>query len=206
MRHYRIIFLLLSSLLLSSCIYHKLSSYQKKSSYTIPANKFNNVERAVKYKTSIDVLNKHFTGLIIFKKTDAETRHLVFITELGMTMFDFVIKGDSMTPVSVFEGLNKPQTINALVRNFETIFMVKWVNKNLEKREKSGKVALYLKDGKHERFFLEDDGNMRSYQEQWVFYKHKKETRTLYSLDYEHIKLKQYGLVKLYIEMNKINE
>ncbi len=204
MRHYRIISLLLSSFLLSSCVYHKLSSYKKRSDYTFPSGKFNNVEKAIKYKTSIDVLNKHFTGLIIFKKTDAETRHVVFVTELGMTMFDFVIKGDSMTPVSVFEGLNKPQTINALIRNFETIFMVKWGNKNLEKREKSGKVALYLKEGKHERFVI--DGGEKESAEQWVFYKRKKETRTTYSPEFEHIKLKQYGLVKLYIEMDKINE
>lgn len=204
MPSYRIIFLLLSSLFLSSCVYHKLSSFKKQSDYTIPSGKFNNVEKAIKYKTSIDVLNKHFTGLIVLKKTDAETRHVVFVTELGMSMFDFVIKGDSMVPVSVFEGLNKPQTISALVRNFETIFMVKWTNKNLEKREKSGKVALYLKEGKHERFLM--DGKEKESAEQWVFYKRKKETRTKYSPEFEHIKLKQYGLVKLYIEMEKIKD
>ncbi len=208
MRHYRIIFLLLSSLLFSSCAYNKLASYKKTSDYKIPEEKlgnFNNLKRALKYKTSIDVLNKHFTGIVVFKKTDAETWHLVFVTELGMSMFDFIVKGDSMRPVFVFDALNKPQTVNALVRNFETIFFVKWFNKNLEIREKSNKVAVYLKDGDHERFVLEEKGNS-SYQEQRVFYKRKKESRTIYSPNYERMKLKQYGLVKLYIEMEIIKE
>ena len=204
MRHSRIIFLLLSSLLLNSCVYKKLSSYDKRSDHSIPSNNFNNVEKAVKYKASIDVLNKHFTGLIVFKKTDAETRHLVFVTELGMSMFDFIVKGDSMKPLYVFDALNKPQTVNALVRNFETIFMVRWVDKKIEKREKSGKVSLYLKDGNHERFIV--DGKEKESSEQWVFYKRKKETKTTYSKDFENIKLKQYGLIKIFIELEKINE
>lgn len=203
MRHYRIIFLLLSSLLLYSCIYHKLSSYEKKSDFKVPSVDFSNSGSAVKYRTSIDVLNKHFTGIVVYKKTDTTTWHLVFVTELGMSMFDFVVKGDSMLPVSVFEGLNKPQTINALVRNFETVFLVKWRNKNLQKLEKSNKVTVYLKDGKHERFFIDND---EPGPEQWVFYKRKKESRTNYSPNYDHIKLKQYGVVKLYIEMDKIKE
>jgi len=39
-----------------------------------------------------------------------------------------------------------------------------------------------------------------------TFKKHKKESKIIYSDNYDHIKLKQYGLVKLYIEMDKINE
>ena len=207
MRRFRIIFLLLSSLIFTSCAHHKLASYKKKGDLKLSdedLSPFSPADKAVKYKTSIDVLNKHFTGLIILKQTDADTKHLVFVTELGMSMFDFVIKGDSMKPVFVFDALNKPQMVNALLRNFETIFFVKWRNKSLELREKSNKVILYLKEGKHEMFLKKGDGKL--YQEQWVFYKHKKETRTVYSANYDHIKLKQYGVVKLYIEMDKIIE
>jgi len=208
MRHCRIIFLLLSSLFFSSCTYKKVAAYQKKSSYTFSSEElppFDHLEKALKYKASIDVLNKHFSGLVVIKQTDSETKHLVFVTELGMSMFDFVVKGDSMKPVFVFDALNKPRMVNALVRNFETIVFVKWFNKSLELREKSGRQTVYLRDGDHERFFIKDQP-IKLYHEQLVFYKHKKETRTLYSLNYDHIKLKQYGLVKLYIELDKIKE
>jgi hypothetical protein len=159
---------------------------------------------AVKYKASLDVINKHFSGLIILKQTDPETRHLVFITELGMRMFDFEMKGDSMRPVFVFEALNKPKLVNALLRNFETILLVDWFNKSAEIKEKSGKELLHLKDKKHHLFLFR---NAEQYvTEQRVFNKRKKETRTIYSNNYNSIKLKQYGFVKLFIELEKINE
>lgn len=207
MRHYRIIFLLLSSLFFSSCAYHKLSSYKKQSDLVISQNNLQPVippANAVKYKASIDFLNKHFTGLIVLKQTDADTKHLVFVTELGMRMFDFEMKGDSMKPVFVFDALNKPKLVNALVRNFETMLLVKWFNKNTELKSKSGKEVLHLAEKRHHLFLFRNEKNYCVKQQ--VFNKHKKETKTIYEDNYTSIKLKQYGFVKLYIEMQKINE
>ena len=42
--------------------------------------------------------------------------------------------------------------------------------------------------------------------EQWVFYKRKKKSKTIYKNNYDKIKLKQFGLVKLFIELEKIND
>jgi hypothetical protein len=207
MRHYRIIFLLLSSSLLSSCAYHKLASYKKQTDLLISTSNLQPVipeANAVKYKASIDVLNKHFTGLIVLKQTDADTKHLVFVTELGMRMFDFEMKGDSMKPVFVFDALNKPKLIKALVMNFRTILLIDWFNKTAKLSAKSGKEVLHLKSGKHHSFVFRDPGNYVT--EQRVFNKHKKETRTFYNNNYNTIQLKQYGLVKFYIELEKIKE
>jgi hypothetical protein len=207
MRHCRIISLLLSSILLTSCAYHKLASYKKRTDTPVASSVIKPLipeNNAVKYKASIDVLNKHFTGLIVLKQTDPETKHLVFVTELGMRMFDFEMKGDSMKPVFVFDALNKPKLVNALVRNFETIFLVKWFNKNAEIKEKAGKEVLHLKNKKHHLFLRRNEE--RFVTEQRVFNKHKKETRTIYTNNYNNIKLKQYGFVKLFIELDKINE
>jgi hypothetical protein len=207
MRRYRIISLLLSSILLTSCAYHKLASYKKKTELLIGPSALQPVipiANSAKYKASIDVLNKHFTGLIILKQTDAETKHLVFVTELGMRMFDFEMKGDSMKPVFVFDALNKPKLVTALVRNFETILLVKWFNKSAEIREKAGKEVLHLKDKEHHLFLFRN--TEQGVTEQRVFNKRKKESRTIYTNNYNNIKLKQYGLVKLFIELDKINE
>jgi hypothetical protein len=159
---------------------------------------------AVKYKASIDVLNKHFTGLIVLKQTDADTKHLVFVTELGMRMFDFEMKGDSLKPVFVFDALNKPKLVTALVRNFKTILLMDWFNKTAELATKSGKEVLHLKSAKHHLFLFRDASGYVT--EQRVFNKHKKETKTIYSNKYETIKLKQYGFIKLFIELEKIIE
>lgn len=207
MRNYRIIFLLLSSLFFSSCVYHKLSSYKKQSDLIISQSNLQPVippATAVKYKASIDFLNKHFTGLIVLKQTDADTKHLVFVTELGMRMFDFEMKGDSMKPVFVFDALNKPELVSAIVRNFETILLFKWFNKSTEVKVKSGKEVLHLAEKRHHLFLFRNENNYCV--RQLVFNKQKKETKTVYEDNYNNIKLKQYGLVKLYIEMQKINE
>lgn len=207
MHHYRIIFLLLSSLVFSSCAYNKLASYKKQSDLVINASNLQPVippGSAVKYKASIDVLNKHFTGLIILKQTDADTKHLVFITELGMRMFDFEMKGDSVTPVFVFDALNKPKLVTALVRNFKTILLIDWFNKTAELSTKSDKEVLHLKGIKHHSFLFKDVNGYATKQQ--VFNKHKKETKTTYSNTYNTIKLKQYGLVKLFIGLEKIND
>lgn len=207
MRHYRIIFLLLSSLVFSSCAYHKLASYKKQSDLVIDSSNLQSIippTNAVKYKASIDVLNKHFTGLIILKQTDTDTKHLVFVTELGMRMFDFEMKGDSMKPVFVLDALNKPKLVTALIRNFKTILLTNWFNKTAELATKSGKEVLHLKSVKHHLFLFKDASGYVT--DQRVFSKHKKETKTIYSNNYETIKLKQYGLVKLFIDLEKIKE
>ena len=214
MRHYRIIFLLLSSLLLSSCAQRKLSSYEPKEGIRVSTTDLKPVipeSGAAKYKASIDFLNKHFTGLIVLKQTDAETKHLVFVTELGMRMFDFEMKGDSMKPVFVFDPLNKPKLVSSLVRNFKTILLIEWFNKSVLVRVKSGKEVLDLMAVKNKHLvkdrhlFLFKDENSYAIKQQ-VFYKYKKESKTIYANNYGTIKLKQYGLVKLYIELEKINE
>ena len=207
MRHCRIIFLLLSSLVFSSCAYHKLAAYKKRSDLRItPANLQPVIPptNAVKYKATIDVLNKHFTGLIVLKQTNDDTKHLVFVTELGMRMFDFEMKGDSLKPVFVFDALNKPKLINALVQDFRAILLIDWFNKTVELATKSDKEVLHLKSGKHHLFMLRDTANYVT--ELRVFNKHKKETITVYSNNYNTIKLKQYGLVKFFIELEKIKE
>lgn len=211
MRHYRIIFLLLSSLLLSSCAYHR---YSRKPIRIVEINERSlkpviPAEGAVKYKASIDFLNKHFTGLIVLKKTDAESKHLVFVTELGMRMFDFEMKGDSIKPVFVFDPLNKPKLVTALVRNFRSILLIEWFNKTASLIVKSDKETLHLW---HDKFNRNDNRDLilvcenNSAEELLVFNKHKKESKTIYTNNYDNIKLKQYGLVKLYIELEKIKE
>ncbi len=213
MRHCRIIFLLLSSFLFSSCAYNKLAAPSKRLAL-LNQEIINPVipkDGAIKYKTSIDVLNKHFTGLIVLKQTNRDTKHLVFVTELGMRMFDFEIKGDSMKPVFVFDALNKPKLVSALVRNFRSILLIEWFNNTAWILEKQGKEYLHLtrgtppfiRDARHLFLFTDDKKYATKLQ---VFKKHKKESKIIYSDSYGKIKLKQYGLVKLYIEMDKINE
>lgn len=172
----------------------------------IPAN-----GSAKKYSASIDVLNKHFTGLIILKQTDSLSKHLVFVTELGMRMFDFEMRDTSITPVYLFEPLNKPRLIKVLKQDFKTMLLLDVFGKTADKavyRIPGHKMEAYkLKAGRNSTFCTYQNNNQLWLQE--TYHRHKRKTRTSYTYNsptqtYSHLKFKQYGLVKIYIELNEI--
>ncbi len=208
MARWQIIFLALSSLLLSSCAYHKFASLPQASERSITSDNLKTLVpidgRSVKYKTSIDILKNHLTGILVIKQTDTATKHLVFVTELGMRMFDFEIKGDSITPVFVFKALNKPKLIDALCRNFRSILLLEWYGNKAAVRTKNAQEGLYLRSGKRNLFLALNADKQASQLN--VFNKRKKESKTVYTNDYSSVHLKQYGWIKLYIELEKVTE
>ena len=90
-----------------------------------------NKTKATKYKGSIDVLKNHLTGIIIVKQTDSATTHIIFVTEIGMKMFDFEWKNNEMKAAYVFEPLNKPTLIKALLSNFKQMFLLDVFDKSI---------------------------------------------------------------------------
>ncbi|MGZ3884938.1 MAG: hypothetical protein ACXVP0_03280 [Bacteroidia bacterium] len=203
-----ILCLALSSLLLCSCAYHQFAKLPSSGERLVQQENLHSIVppdgKAIKYKATIDVLKNHFTGLIVLKQTDADTRHLVFVTELGMRMFDFEIKGNNMSPVFVFNPLNKPKLVSALVRNFNTMLLLEWFGNTAEVRTKKGAEVLYLRQNKRNLFLTTSADHFATQQN--VFSKRKKESKITYTAGYTSVHLKQYGLVKLYIELEKITE
>jgi len=208
MQRWPIIFLVLSNLLLSFCSYKKLAKIPRQSELVINKTDLRPIippdGKSIKYKASIDVLNKHFTGIIVLKQTGPDTNHLVFVTELGMRMFDLEMAGDSIRPAFVFEPLNKPKLVSALVRNFRSVLLIEWYNKKVELLKDKDKEVLHLLREKRDLFVNRNEGDW--VLEQRTFYKKKKETKIMYVGDYTSIRLKQYGIVKLFIELEKIKE
>lgn len=209
MARWQTIFLQLSSLLLlSSCAYQKLNKQNTTGKALlntevlqplIPSN-----NQSAKYKAEIDVLTKHFTGIVVLKQTDESTSHIVFVTELGMRMFDFVVKGDSVKADFVFDALNKPQFVNMLTSSFRDILLIPVYNKKAE--EKSNKLGTYywLKDRERSFAVWKQAGNFAKHTQ--VFNGKKKSSQAKYEANYSLVKYKQKGLVKLKINLIKIDE
>lgn len=208
-------YLLLSSCLffiLASCRYHHYQSYQKTDTRVLMENALlpviPNHDQAQKYKTSIDVLNKHFSGLVILKQTDSIVKHLVFITELGMKMFDIEIKDTSMNMVYVFEPLNKPGLIRLLKHDFRAILLLHDKNQMLGLKTKHQKDSLYLlKSNQHVSFYTFQNRNQLHLQEQ--FKGRKRLNKIQYQFadstqSYQQINFKSYGFVKVKIELTEI--
>lgn len=163
----------------------------------------------VKYKTSIDVLKNHLTGLLVVKKTDSLTTRLVFVTELGMKMFDFEARNNKMSAVYVFDPLNKPALIDALKRNFNDLLLLNAYRHETGKCDKGNRRVFEIGDSKDKSFYTVEDPATHAALLQETFHKRKRVSKAEYTYDksaglYSRIEARQYGLVKFYFELNAI--
>src|SRR5579871_1111397 len=76
------------------------------------------------YSASIDVVGKHLSGLLIFKKMPDSSMRIVFSGETGFTFFDFEFSADGNFVVhSIIKQMNKKPVIKTLRKDFELILM-----------------------------------------------------------------------------------
>ncbi len=81
-------------------------------------------EGALKYQTTIDLFKNHFSGILVAKQIDSTHAHLLFISEIGMKIFDFEMTKDSIHLVSAFPGLeSRPKAIELLKSDLGLIFL-----------------------------------------------------------------------------------
>lgn len=204
--------LLLSSiLLLSGCA---ISKYKRLSCDKIVMTEQNlapvvPASGTVKYKASIDVLKNHLTGILIVKKTDSLSTRMVFVTELGMKMFDLEAKNNSVNAVYVFDPLNKPLFIDALKRNFNNLLLLNAYRQETATCSKGNRQIFCIKDMKNTRYYTLEDGKTNAAMLQETFHKRKRDSKIEYTYDhatgrYSSIKAKQYGLVTFHFELNTI--
>ena len=209
MRRLLKIYLLLSSIFVfSGCSiskynHHNCDKIVLNETFIEPVIKAGSV---LKYNTSIDVLKNHLTGLLIVKQTDSITKHLVFVTELGMKMFDFEVKNNLINTAYIFEPLNKPKMVDALKRNFSYMFMLSGFGNNDCKYQTTNEIIYTSKRGKSKHCFIVSKTAGLTTQE--TFHKRKKTSKITYLYNsatqtYSQIKCKQYGLIKFYFELNE---
>lgn len=218
MPRYPKLYLLLSNLLFcllfSSCSISKYkiktASISEKLSFDHLLPVINPNGTATKYKATIDVLNKHFSGLVIVKKTDSITTHVVFITELGMKMFDLEKKDTAFQMVYVFEPMNKPNLISVLKTNFKNMLLMDVYGKAINiGQTKKNELFYELTNHKEKHYFVVKNANQLT--KQAIFFKRKRSSVINYVYDletktYEKIQALQYGVVKIRIELNAVKE
>lgn len=166
-----------------------------------------NQNSVAKFNTTIDVLKNHLTGFLILKQTDSITKHLVFVTELGMKMFDFEVKNNQINTVFVFEPLNKPAFINALKRNFNDMLLLTKFGTTDCSFEKNNQTIYKSLKNNDTHFYTISNSKFMNLQE--TYHKKKKVSTIKYLYDIESelcntITCKQYGIIKFYFELNTI--
>ncbi len=76
------------------------------------------------FETSVDVLNKHLSGLLVLKTMPDNSIRAVFQSEMGLTYFDFEWTESGMFNArNVIKKMDKKIVINALRKDFELMLM-----------------------------------------------------------------------------------
>jgi hypothetical protein len=76
------------------------------------------------YKTEVDVVGNHLSGLLLIKKMQDSSTRIVFSSEMGFTFFDFgFTPGRDFKVFSVMKKMNKKPVLKTLRKDFELILM-----------------------------------------------------------------------------------
>jgi hypothetical protein len=166
-------------------------------------------ENTMLYKTQIFLFNKYYTGMLLHKQIDSTTSHLVFVTELGIKMFDIELKKDSVKMVYCFAPMNKPKITALLENDMGLILLYQLVNKPgkiyVNKKEEK---TLYVICGEGKKYFYYTQRNSNKIDKSFVRGELFTKQKTVYKYGSdnlpESVSLKHKGLLRLKIKLNRI--
>ena len=79
---------------------------------------------SVLYNTQVEVLNHHFSGLLVFKPMPDSSMRVVFMTETGVKFFDFAFgKDGSFTKHYMLPKMDRKAVVKTLKKDFEMVLM-----------------------------------------------------------------------------------
>jgi hypothetical protein len=146
-------YLLLSSLLLILCCAPRL--YQDLSPADTDAaclEKLRPRFTSVLYNTSVDVMGKHLSGLLLFKTMPDSSERVIFSNEMGLKFFDFEYTTDTCRVMSVISQLDRPAVLNQLKEDIGYLLM---------HRRNTGRAKVFTRGG--ERYYSFPEGETTTY-------------------------------------------
>jgi len=76
------------------------------------------------YRTNVDVVGNHLSGILLIKRMPDSSVRMVFSNEIGFKFFDFEFStGGGFKVFSIIKQINKKAVIKTLRRDFELIMM-----------------------------------------------------------------------------------
>lgn len=167
MNRYLLLCLLLTSLISCSPVSKFTKSHTEKSDFIKPVVHITSENQQVIYKAQIDIYKKHFSGLFVFKMVEADSAiRVVFMSEMGMSFFDFEYKNNAFTTKQVMPGFDRDIIVNTFQEDLKQILFDPLHGDNLQ---------LYENDKQNNIFAQRTDfSNLKHY----YFY----ETETLKSI------------------------
>lgn len=91
------------------------------------------------YKTEVDIVGNHLSGLLLVKKMPDRSTRMVFSNEMGFKFFDFEFARDGKFKVySIMKQMNKKAVLKTLQKDFELILMERLDNATVSIRTHNG--------------------------------------------------------------------
>lgn len=169
-----------------------------------------NKDSSLLYKAKINLYTNYYSGIILLKQINPTTSHLLFITELGMKMFEFEIQNNQFKLIYVFEPLNKQRVLEIIEKDMKLILLQNLVNKKANVFEQKNQVQ-HIFQTSNEKLkyyhFIQNNTNVvnKIIVKGSVFTKAKVNYSYNNNLKATNIKLKHRGIFSLKIELNKIS-
>ncbi|HYF67497.1 MAG TPA: hypothetical protein VD884_05140 [Ohtaekwangia sp.] len=99
------------------------------------------------YHASINVVGKHFSGLLFMKSMDDASSRVVFTSETGLTLFDFEYQANgSFNVKQIIPKMNKRVVIKTLGKDFGAMLGVPFIGKEPRALKDSRTLLYGVKD------------------------------------------------------------
>ncbi|MCR5861380.1 hypothetical protein LRS05_04100 [Flavobacterium sp. J372] len=163
MRRYLILFLLISStVIFSSCAvktvagYSPIAQIDKKE---VRTDYFTDIKADYVYKAAIEVYGNNLGGIVIIKKTGADSHRVAFTTEFGNKLFDFTFTGNEFTVNYILEDLDRGIIKNTLRDDFRLLLKNSY---SIESMYENPETIVYKSnDGKRFNYLFTDRNSGR---------------------------------------------
>jgi hypothetical protein len=109
------------------------------------------------YQASIDVANKHLSGLLLIKNMPDSSQRVVFTSEAGVTFFDFGFKSpEKFTVHAIIKKLDRKPVIKTLQKDFELILGEPFARGGLQSWKTQDETFFGVTSKKETAYFITD--------------------------------------------------
>lgn len=200
-------------LLLSSCSVSLFNGYQRNDAEVAvtPVSWFEADTGHFLFNTRIDLFRNHYSGIMVIKQVSPKTYRVVFITEVGLKIFDMEFFPDREVKVHfIMEAMNKKALIKTLSNDIGLILMNRLVANEpviLHKKASNYPIFKYSDQGRKNYYYISGSGGRPFHIKQRDGITNKLKA-DLYGSDgsgIDSIKIDHYN-IRLSINLFRINE
>jgi hypothetical protein len=164
-----LVLILLSVFFFSGCSVSLFKGYQKDPGYTgaEPVSWFVTDSGHFLFSTKIDMMKNHLSGLMVIKPMTGDTYRVVFITEVGLKIFDMEFFAAKPAKVHyIIEAMDRNIVVNTLTNDIGLILMtrISGLKPNVFRDKSTQKIAFRYRDNGKKYYYQVSGDEGRFYK------------------------------------------